>query len=181
MKKYSGQLVYSPSDLVCYLKSPFASWMERYYLENPGAVIPDEKTEAARLIAQTGNQHERAVLDELRVSHADLVEVPQNNLVVARTTTLAALNAKASIIYGAALESGPFAGFADFLMCDTAGRYHVWDTKLARAPKPYYVIQLCCYSDMLATVTHERLPEKFGLILGSKDWIEFRVEDFIYY
>lgn len=181
MQKYAGQLVYSPSDLVCYLKSPFASWMERYYLENPGAVIPDEKTEAARLIAQTGNQHERAVLDELRVSHADLVEVPQNNLVVARATTLAALTAKASIIYGAALESGPFAGFADFLMCDTAGRYHVWDTKLARAPKPYYVIQLCCYSEMLATVTHERLPEKFGLILGSKEWIEFRVEDFIYY
>lgn len=80
MKKHSGQLMYSPSDLVRYLKSPFASWMERYYLENPGAVIPDEETEDERLIAQTGNQHERAVLDELRLSHADLVEVPNNDL-----------------------------------------------------------------------------------------------------
>ena len=126
MKKYSGQLVYSPSDLVRYLKSPFASWMDRYYLENPSAVIPDEETEDERLIAQTGNQHERAVLDELRLSHADLVEVPKHDLVVARTTTLSAINAKASIIYQAALESGPFAGFADFLMYDTAGRYQVW-------------------------------------------------------
>jgi hypothetical protein len=29
-------------------------------------------------------------------------------------------------------------------------KYQVWDTKLARAPKPYYAVQLCCYSEMLA-------------------------------
>lgn len=181
MKKHSSQFLYSPSDLVRYLKSPFASWMDRYYLENPGAVIPDKETEDERLIAQTGDQHERAVLDELRVSHADLVEVPKDDPVVARTTTLSAIHAKARIIYHAALESGLFAGFADFLMCDRAGRYQVWDAKLARSPKPYYAIQLCCYSEMLATAIHEPLPEKFGIILGSKDWIEFRVEDFIHY
>ena len=181
MKKYSGKLVYSPSDLVRYLKSPFVSWMERYYLENPGAVIPDEETEDERLIARTGNQHERAVLDELKLSHADLVEVPQDDLVVARTTTLSAINANASIIYQAAVESGPFAGSADFLMRDLDGRYQVWDAKLARLPKPYYAIQLCCYSEMLATAIRKPLPVKFGIILGSKDWVEFRVEDFIHY
>ena len=53
-KDLSGQLVFSPSDLVRYLGSPFASWMDRYYLENPGAVTPDEETEDAQLIAQTG-------------------------------------------------------------------------------------------------------------------------------
>ena len=36
-KDLSGQLVFSPSDLICYLASPFASWMDRYALENPGA------------------------------------------------------------------------------------------------------------------------------------------------
>src|ERR1022692_2622614 len=98
MKKHSSQILYSPSDLVLYLQSPFASWMDRYYLENPGAVIPDEETEDERLIAQTGDQHERAVLDELRVSHADLVDVPTDDPVVARTTTLSAINAKARLI-----------------------------------------------------------------------------------
>lgn len=34
---------------------------------------------------------------------------------------------------------------------------------------------------MLAAVTQEPLPEKFGIILGSKDRVEFRVEDFIHY
>ena len=77
MKKHSSQFLYSPSDLVRYLKSPFASWMDRYYLENPGAVIPDEETEDERLIAQTGDQHERTVLEELRASHSNLVEVPK--------------------------------------------------------------------------------------------------------
>ena len=181
MKKHAGQLIYSPSDLIRYLASPFASWTDRYYLENPGEITPDEDTDDKKLIAQTGDQHERTVLDEFKSSIANLVEVPKGNPVVARTQTLAAISAKAPIIYQAALESGPFAGFADFLTLDASGSYQVWDTKLARAPKPYYAIQLCCYSEMLAADTGGRMPEKFGIILGSKDRVEFRVEDFIHY
>ncbi len=180
-KERVGQLVYSPSDLVRYLVSPFASWMDRYYLENPGAVTPDKENEDEKLIAQTGDQHEHAVLDEFKSSAANLVEITRDDPVVSRTNTLSAINASAPIIYQAALESGQFAGFADFLMLDECGRYQVWDTKLARSPKPYYAIQLCCYSEMLAAVTGAPMPEKFGIILGSKDRVEFRVEDFIHY
>jgi len=132
MKAHCGQLLYSPSDLVRCLASPFASWMDRYYLENPGAVAPDEETEDEKLIAQTGNQHERAVLDEFKSSAANLAEVPKDDPVVAWTKTLSAINAKAPIIYQAALESGQFAGFADFLTLDASGRC--------------FAIQLCCYS-----------------------------------
>ena len=39
---------------------------------------------------------------------ANLVEVPKDDPVVARATTLSAINAKAPIIYQAALESGQF-------------------------------------------------------------------------
>jgi uncharacterized protein len=67
------------------------------------------------------------------------------------------------------------------MILDDAGRYQIWDTKLARSPKPYYAVQLCCYSEMYAKATGEELPEKFGIILGSKDRVEFRVEDFIHY
>ncbi|MDQ3259456.1 MAG: TM0106 family RecB-like putative nuclease, partial [Pseudomonadota bacterium] len=150
-------------------------------MENPGAVSPDEESEDQKLIAETGNQHERVVLDEFKSSVADLVEVPKGDTVVARTKTLSAINSKAFIIYQAALNCGQFAGFADFLMLDESGRYQVWDTKLARSPKPYYAIQLCCYSEMLAAVTGEPMPEKFGIILGAKDRVEFGVEDFIHY
>lgn len=180
-KEHSGQLVYSPSDLVRYLASPFASWMDRYFLENRGAVTPDEETEDEKLIAQTGDQHERAVLDDFKSSAPNLAEIPKDDPVVARIKTLSAISAKAPIIYQAALENGQFAGFADFLMLDAFGRYQVWDTKLARSPKPYYAIQLCCYSEMLAALTGQAMAEKFGIILGTKDRVEFRVEDFIHY
>src|SRR5437870_13834098 len=30
--------------------------------------------------------------------------------------------------------------------------YEVWDTKLARRAKPYFVIQLCCYAEMLEAI-----------------------------
>ncbi len=181
MKKHSGQLLYSPSDLVRYLESPFASWMDRYYVENRNVVTPDEETENEILIAQTGDQHERVVLDEFRSSVANLVEVPKDDPDVAQNTTLSAIMAKAPVIYQAALERGQFAGFADFLTIDPSGRYQVWDTKLAHSVKPYYAIQLCCYSEMLAAATGEQMPEKFGIILGSREKVEFRVEDFIHY
>ncbi|MCX6879137.1 MAG: hypothetical protein NTW21_35825 [Verrucomicrobia bacterium] len=45
MKKHSGQLGFSPSDLIRFLASPFASWMDRYHLENPEAASPDEESE----------------------------------------------------------------------------------------------------------------------------------------
>lgn len=181
MKKHSGQIIYSPSDLVRYVKSPFASWMDRYCLENPGVITPDQETEDEKLIAQTGDQHERVMLDEFKSSTDDLVEIPKEDFTVARTRTLSAISAKAPIIYQAALENEQFAGFADFLILDASRRYQIWDTKLARSPKPYYAVQLCCYSEMFAAMTGEQMPETFGIILGNKDRVEFRVEDFIHY
>jgi len=181
MRKQSGQIVYSPSDLVRYAVSPFSSWMDRYYLENPGAVKPDQETEDQRLIAQTGDLHERAVLEEFKSSFSGLVEVPRDDFATASLKSISVIRARAPIIYQAALGSGQFAGFADFLILDGAKKYQVWDTKLARSPKPHYAIQLCCYSEMFADMTGERIPEKFGIILATKDRVEFRVEDFIHY
>jgi uncharacterized protein len=155
--------------------------MDRYYLENPRAVTPDEDTEERKLLSVTGDQHEHAILDEFKASTPKLVEVSRDDIATAQSTTIAAIKAKAPIIFQAALENGQFAGFADFLILDESGRYQIWDTKLARSPKPYYIIQLCCYSEMFATATGEPMPEWFGVILGTKEKIEFRVEDFIHY
>lgn len=155
--------------------------MDRYYLENPDKVAPDERTEDEKLIALTGDQHEQATLVEFKSSTAGLIEVPKDDLAVAKKITLEAIGAKAPIIFQAALEMERFAGFSDFLILNEAGRYEVWDTKLARSPKPYYAIQLCCYSEMLASITGGAMPDKLGIILGSKEKSLFRVEDFIHY
>lgn len=155
--------------------------MDRFLLENPGTIVPDVETEDQRLIAETGNKHERAVLDEFKTSGAGLVEILRDNFAGAIARTKEAVEARAPIIYQAALQCGEFAGFADFILLDTSDNYQVWDTKLARSPKPYYAIQLCCYSEMFADIAGEPMPEKFGIILGSSDRVEFRVEDFIHY
>src|SRR5690349_16584410 len=132
-KAVNGQLVYSPSDLVRYLASPFASWMDRYYLETPDAVTPDEDTEDERLIAQAGQEHERTVLAELKADPAGVVEIQTDNSSTAREQTRSAITAKSPVIYQATLQSGQFTGYADFLMLDEGDRYQVWDTKLARS------------------------------------------------
>src|SRR5438094_4015342 len=148
MKKESDSIIYSPSDLIRYLASPFASWLDGYKAE--GSVLVE-------------------------------IAKDENDFAAAHKATLAAINDKAAIIYQAALQDGSFAGYADFLKLDAPGKYEVWDTKLALSPKPYYPIQLCCYSEMLAAVTGQGMPERIGVILGNGDHVEFRVEDFIHY
>lgn len=185
MRKISGQIVYSPTDLVRYLESPFSSWMDRYHLENPATLLPDELSEDAELIIKTGEAHELAILEQFRSGVADLCEISRDgdSTVDARD----AIRRRHSIVYQAKLESGNFAGYADFIILDESiDQYQVWDTKLARSPKPYYALQLCCYSELFSEMTGEPIPEKFGLILGADAYgiserVEFRTEDFIHY
>jgi predicted RecB family nuclease len=180
MKRVDDRIVFSPSDLNLYLASPFASWMARFDLEFPGTFEPDELTDDERLIMETGNKHELDVLSELRVL-GPVVEIPRGNFSAAIDLTQDAIDARESIIYQAALRDAAFEGFADFLILNTDGSYEVWDTKLARSPKPYYAIQLCCYSEMLGATSGAALPQKFGIILGSRERVEFRTEDFVHY
>ena len=180
MKKRRNQIVYSPSDLVTFLASPFASWMDRYYLENPDAVTPDPKDEALQLIAETGNEHEADILAEMKKTVLDLVEISMQDP-QALEKTQAAIAARVPVIYQGKLASGVFEGYSDFLKLDQNGDYVVWDTKVARSPKPYYAIQLCCYSEMLAATCGHSLPERFGIILGTGEEVLFRVDDFFDY
>src|SRR5207248_10488338 len=116
MKRESGTIIYSPSDLIRYLASPFASWFDRYHLENPGAIKPDEQTKEEKLLSRTGDEHEQSILSSYKASGFGLVEIAKddNQFDVARTGTLAAINDKAPIIYQAALQDRALAGYADF-------------------------------------------------------------------
>ena len=46
--------------------------------------------------------------------------------------------------------------------------------------KPFYLIQLCCYAEMLESMIGMR-PETIGVVLGSGERIAYRTEDFFYY
>ena len=86
------------------------------------------------------------------------------------------------IIFQAHLTRPPFAGYADFLVRTSTDpiRYEVWDTKLAKMAKPYYLIQLCCYAEMLEAAQGQR-PEFVEVVLGNGKRARFRTDDYWFY
>jgi len=178
----SGKLIFSPSDLVRYLESPFASWMDRHHLENPGLLTPDPQSEDMKLIADSGIAHEAVILKDWKSTMPGLVEIHDRDLEVAHKNTLEAIAQRAPVIYQGALRHGDFAGFTDFLELDpSSGTYLLWDTKVARSIKPYYAVQLCCYAEMLGQTPGTSMPEYFGIILGTLERPQLRVSEYFDY
>ncbi len=181
MQKRGDQLIYSPSDLIRFLDSPYASWMERYSLEFPDTIQPDEETAEQKLVARTGDQHEATYLNHLESSAPKVFRVPRGDPAESHRITTEAIKARHEIIYQARLELAPFAGYADFLVRLPGGKgYEPWDTKLAHSVKPYYLLQLCAYSEMLEAI-QGTLPERMRVVLGNRSEREFRTLDYFYY
>ncbi len=61
MRKREGKLVFAPTDLAGFLKSPYATWMDRLALEEPEAPAKDEADEYLEILAAKGYAHEEAV------------------------------------------------------------------------------------------------------------------------
>ena len=65
VRKINDRLVYSPSDLINFIESPFASWMDRAMIEGMEGVCPDQEDEERQLVAEEGNRHEENFLQSL--------------------------------------------------------------------------------------------------------------------
>jgi uncharacterized protein len=182
LKRDDGQIIYSPSDLICFMESPFASWMDRLYLEDRTKVTPDEKTAEQQLVADAGTKHEKRFVSQLEAQHGSICEIARNS---AEKDTLAALARGEPIIYQGCLSFGNFRGFTDFLVRadqqpDGRWSYEVWDTKLAKKAKPYYLVQLCCYAEMLEAIQGEQ-PKMLRVVLGTGEKVSFRTSEFYDY
>lgn len=178
-------LIFSPSDLALYMESPFASWMEHYVIVcSESKPDPDSQDPMLSLLRTKGNAHELAILADFQSKGLNI----ENLLGVknALEKTLNAMKSGADIIYQAALQKSLFRGFADFLIKvpgDSAiGNYHyeVWDTKLSKMVKPYFVMQLCCYADMLEDIQGRR-PESVVIVLGNKEPVRLGTDNYFYY
>lgn len=151
----------------------------------PSLRTPDVRDDEMELAVRYGLEHERRHLERLRAEHPDLVEIdPHADDAVDRT--LAALRAGAPVVFQGVLEHGHWRGIADFLH-RSAGRstfgdwsYHPWDTKLARSAKPYFLLQLCTYAELLEAMQQHR-PESLGFFLGDGTSSHFRTDDFWHY
>jgi uncharacterized protein len=184
MKKEESGLIYSPSDLINFTENEFITWMDRYYLEFPGEVQPDEDREEDQIFQRLGYQHEANLLQRFLEERREIVEVQREKNSLEQTRR--AISQGAEIVYQAALRDGQFAGFSDFLVRVNrpsklgSHSYEIWDTKLARKAKPYFVVQLCCYAEMLESAQGMR-PEFLRVVLGDGTTVSFKTDDFFYY
>jgi len=183
MYKSAQQIIYSASDLIVYMQSPFASWMARQKIENPDALVGIEKDqdEMMGLLADKGNTHEKDFLTHLiEEQGADNVAVISDDRRIAAGATQDAMQKGYPYIFQAYLQRDNFSGFADFLIRregkSNLGDYYyeAWDTKLSLSVKPYFLIQLCCYSWMLELIQGVR-PEEAVVVLGNKEEQRFRI------
>ena len=200
MQKIENELVFSPHDLVAFLEGDFASWMDRLYFEmksghcaavegkspflRPDFLKPDEEDEEMQLVQRKGHEHEAKALATLKAEFADLIEIGQDQYGFQKT--MEAIQAGRSMVYQGCLRDGRFLGYPDFLRraegSSNLGGFHYepWDTKLAKSAKPYFVIQLCAYADMLESIQKYR-PRGFTFIFGDDTRVQFRTDHFFYY
>jgi uncharacterized protein len=193
-RRPDGSLLYSPSDLTVWLEGEFAAWMERYAVEQGHlspelnaihrGLDPDPKDPELELRGRKGNEHERRFLEQLRNEGREVIEIERGEGSHART--LEAIHAGVPVIYQAHLANDTLQGYADFLFRVEspsplgAFHYEAWDTKLARAARPYYLVQLCAYAELLAEIQGQR-PRDLVFVLGDGKAERFRTDDYFFY
>src|SRR5215218_10116617 len=133
--------------------------LERPLVDNP----------QADLIRRKGDEHEAAYLESLRAQGktiAEPVDADDAERVIRAAT--------ADVIFQPTFhDASGWRGRADFLELRPDSTYEVVDTKLARHAKPYYILQLCFYSEQVARI-QGRAPDRFHVILGSGERESFR-------
>jgi len=180
----TDKIIYSPSDLTLYLESPFASWMDHFSLIHPEDLKRDDPDELMSVLQQKGIIHEQQVLNDFIERQLNVVQI--KNSKHASDDTIAAMQSGADVIYQAALSKSPFKGYADFLVkVEGQSRlgdyyYEVWDTKLSKTVKPYFIVQLCCYADMLEAL-QERRSDNIVVVVGTGETKRFATHDYFYY
>jgi hypothetical protein len=72
MKKTGDSYLYSPSDLITFMRSDYASWLDRFDKEFPGRLSKDESDEMQQFLQQKGIAHEEAYLQLLQDQGKDV-------------------------------------------------------------------------------------------------------------
>jgi uncharacterized protein len=176
-----GNVIYSASDLATAARCEYGLLRAFDFKlgRGPAPVVDDD--EMLRRTAELGDAHEGRRLARFRREHRDGVvgigrpAFTEPGLRAAVAATQQALDAKAPVVYQAAMFDGRFVGFADFLV-RVGDRYQVWDTKLARSAKVTALLQLAAYADALATAGVPVAPEVL-LILGDDTTLAYPIDE----
>ena len=141
--------IYTPSHLVRFIESPFASWMDRYALEYPLlAPEKDPPDPLLKTLQRKGSTHELNIEMSRKEEGKSVVKIDRSK--EAGMATLSAMKEGVDYIFQANMAMPKFMGFSDCLV-KTFGKsklgnhyYELEEIKLSNIPKPHHVIQLCC-------------------------------------
>jgi uncharacterized protein len=180
MNLRDGRLFVSPTDLNNFLECAHLTRLD--LKRERGELVCEPPEDPSReLFRAKGREHERRYLDRLRAEGKRIVEIGMGD--EAAAATLAAMRDGADVIYQAGFAEGDWRGYADFVVRVPVPSalgdwsYEVGDTKLAREPRPYFLLQLCFYSHEVARL--QGLEPAFTfLVLGDGRIERYRLKDF---
>jgi len=187
MHHSSGDIIFSPSDLITFMESAYASAMERHRLLDASiAELMDSEDVVLASLQQKGYEHEDRFTQSLKDAGHVVLETKRATPEQTAKATLAAMQEGQEIITQGYLSYGTFGGFTDFLVkvpgASNFGDYHyeVWDTKLSKKLKPYFAVQLCCYIEMLESIQGVR-PRQMVVVLGDDTEARLEVANYFAY
>jgi predicted RecB family nuclease len=183
MRLIDGVFGLSATDLMRFKGCRHATALDRRLIE-VGDIEPDGDDAEAELLQRQGDEHELAFLERLKAEGRSVIEIPKDGVPFNESVrlTLEAMAAGPDVIFQGALLDGAWGGYSDFLerverpSLLGAWSYEVADTKLKRKPDPKHVLQLCLYSDLLATVQGVE-PEAAHLQLGDGSRFTVRLSE----
>jgi len=189
MQVVDGERLYSASDICGFLECAHLTVTDLAHLDSP--LQKAEESEENRLIQEKGLAHEAAYFARLQQEHASVVDIAASgarSLAERVALTREAMARGVDVLFQATFREGIYVGHADFLrkvarpsaLGDYS--YEVIDTKLAKAPKAKFLIQLALYSRLLKSLQGHS-PEYMHLVLGDPAQSErsFRVADYAAY
>lgn len=186
MQKTPSGTLFSATDLVNFAACAHLVHLDLSNLTSPLPKAPD--TEEMLLIQGKGFDHEAGYLEQLRAEHADVRDVREEGLSDAEThlRTRDALMGGADVVFQGTFLEAPWVGHADFLVrVETPSKlgsfsYEVVDTKLARSSRAKFLVQLCLYTEMLASVQGV-MSRHMHVVLGDGRKETFLVADYLRY
>ena len=190
MQLLDDNLILSASDLNNFLACGHLTALDLSRARGELTIEPEQGADA-ELLARKGDEHERRYLEFLKAAGQEVWEIPGGDgsppsLESAVAATEEAMRAGAEVIYQATFLREGLRGHADFLFRVERPSglgpysYEVADTKLARRAKPYFILQLSFYSELLAAAQGAE-PERIHVILGNREQHSFRLAEFSAY
>lgn len=182
MPSDGNQLLLSPTALSNHLACRHLTALDRAVTEGRLAAPVRHDPHLDALIAR-GRAHEEAYVAHLRVpgrSVLDLSEAPVTP--DGHRRTVDAIQNGVDAIVQAPLVDGRWRGRADVLLRVADGSYEAVDTKLARDTRAGTILQLCVYTDVLASIAGT-LPERMHVVVPGLDFVpeSYRAAEFMAY